>query len=143
MGQNIFLESGFDDEDATVMALEADVAVFIANYIRSAFPSNQTAAAKKLRIAQSDVSALLNANVARFALPKLLRIARRAGLRVWLDMGADAHGATAALCGTTSPPVPIAIETFEPATEYTKYNESAGANLQPAFRGSKNIRLTH
>jgi predicted XRE-type DNA-binding protein len=117
MGQNVYLESGFSDEDATVMALEADVALSIANYIRSAHPNNQAAAAKKLRIAQSEVSALLNANIARFALPKLLRIARRAGLRMWLDMGADAHGSAAVLCGSMPAPVPVAVEESQPMAE--------------------------
>jgi len=123
MGQNVYLESGFDDEDATILALEADVAVAIANFIRNAFPNNQTAAARKLRIAQSEVSALLNANIARFALPKLLRIARRAGLRMWLDMGDTAHGSTAVLCGSVAAPIPVAFGEEEVIAELHDYTD--------------------
>jgi predicted XRE-type DNA-binding protein len=123
MGQNVYFESGFNDEDATILALEADVAVAIANYIRNAHPNNQAGAAKKLRIAQSDVSALLSANIGRFALPKLLRIARRAGLRMWLDMGENAHGSAAFLCGSVSPPVPFALGEAEEVADLLDYTE--------------------
>lgn len=104
MGQNVFLESGFPDEDATVMALETDVAIAIAHCIRARYPSQQSAAAKHLKIGQNEVSAILSGNIGRFSLEKLLRIARRAGLRMFLDMGDNAHGA----CATTLAPTIVA-----------------------------------
>lgn len=97
MRQNIYFESGFDDDEATVLALETDAAIAIAHYIRQTYPNNQKAAARHLRIGQNEVSALLSANIGRFALQKLIRIARRAGLRLYMDMGSNAHGACATL----------------------------------------------
>jgi predicted XRE-type DNA-binding protein len=109
MGQNIFLETGFSDEDATVLAIETDIAIAIAQYIRTQFPTSQTAAAKHLKIGQNEVSAILNANTSRFSLPKLIRIARRAGLRMYMDMGENAHGACAK---TVAPSVAQSAATF-------------------------------
>jgi predicted XRE-type DNA-binding protein len=95
MSQNIYLEAGFADEDATVMALEADVGVALARFINKHYSGNQKAAARRLRIGQNEVSAILSGNISRFSLPKLLRIARRAGLRMFLDTGDTAQTAYA------------------------------------------------
>jgi len=102
MSQNIFLETGFSAEDATVFALEADAAAALAKFIAMQFPGNQRAAAKRLGLHQSEVSAILAGNIARFSLSKLIRIARRAGLRLYMDMGDDARGAWA---GTLQPTI--------------------------------------
>lgn len=95
MSQNTFLETGFSEEDATVYALEADCAAAIVKFIHQGFPGNQKAAAKQLGLHQSEVSALLAGNLSRFSLSKLIRIARRAGLRLFLDMGDNASRAVA------------------------------------------------
>jgi predicted XRE-type DNA-binding protein len=93
MAQNTFLEAGFSDEDATVYALEADSAAALAKFVQARFPGSQKAAARHLGLHQSEISALLAGNLGRFSLSKLIRIARRAGVRLFLDMGDDAKGA--------------------------------------------------
>jgi predicted XRE-type DNA-binding protein len=96
MSQNVFLDSGFNDEDATVYALEAECAATLAKFIEARFPRNQRAAARHLGVHQSEVSALLSGSLGRrFSLSKLIRLARRAGLRFYIDMGDDATGASA------------------------------------------------
>lgn len=95
MTQNVFLDAGFSDEDSTVAALETDAAIAIARFIRARYPNSQTAAAKHLKIGQNEVSAILSGNTARFSLAKLVRIARRAGLRLYFDMGDSAYEAHA------------------------------------------------
>jgi predicted XRE-type DNA-binding protein len=107
VSQNVFLDTGFSDEDATVYALEADSAAAIAGFIRARFTGNQTAAAKQLGLHQSEVSALLAGNLARFSLSKLIRVARRAGIRLYLDMGDNAHGASATTLRPTIVDVPV------------------------------------
>lgn len=96
MSENAFLDTGFSDEDATVYALEADSAAALAKFIDRRFPRNQKAAAKALGLHQSEVSALLSGNLGRrFSLSKLIRLARRAGIRLYIDMGDDARTASA------------------------------------------------
>lgn len=95
MSQNVFLDTGFNEEDATIFVLEADSAASIAGFIQRRFSGNQAAAAKQLKLHQSEISALLAGNVARFSLSKLIRVARRAGIRLYLDMGDNASDASA------------------------------------------------
>ena len=95
MGQNTFLDTGFSDEDATVYALEADCAAAIVKFIQSRYPGMQRAAGKHLGLHQSEVSALLSGNLGRFSLSKLIRVARRAEIRLFLDMGESAKRASA------------------------------------------------
>lgn len=91
---NIYLSANIDDDEATVLQLEVKTAIEIAKYIHARFPNNQTAAAKNLGLSQGEVSALLSANLKRFSLERLVKIARRAGLHLVLDMGASAHTAS-------------------------------------------------
>ena len=116
MGQNIFLETGFSDEDATVLALETDAAIAIARFVRSMFSGSQTAAAKHLHIGQNEVSAILNGNIARFSLARLIKIARRAGLRLYFDMGDDAHGAGVTTLVPTIVDVPVIVSEMNQVT---------------------------
>ena len=109
MGQNTFLDTGFSDEDATVYALEADCAAALAKFIQSRFPGMQRAAAKHLGLHQSEISALLAGNLGRFSLSKLIRVARRAGLRLFLDMGDGANGASAFTLLPTIVHVPVNV----------------------------------
>ena len=95
MSQNVFLDTGFNEEDATIFVLEADSAASIAGFIQRRFSGNQAAAAKQLKLHQSEISALLAGNVSRFSLSKLIRVARRAGIRLYLDMGDNASDASA------------------------------------------------
>jgi predicted XRE-type DNA-binding protein len=94
MGQNVFRETGFSDEDATVLALETDAAIAIARWIRARFPNSQSAAARELRLGQNEVSAILSGKITRFSLARLIKIARRAGLRLYFDMGDNASDAS-------------------------------------------------
>jgi predicted XRE-type DNA-binding protein len=113
MSQNSFVDTGFSDEDATVFALEADCASAIAGFIQRRFPGNQTAAAKHLKLHQSEVSALLSGNLGRFSLAKLIRIARRSGLRLFLDMGDDAQTAEASSLRPTIAPSAVNLSTLD------------------------------
>jgi predicted XRE-type DNA-binding protein len=102
MNQNNFLETGFSDEDATVYALEADCAAQLAKFIHARYPANQKAAAKHLKLHQSEISELLSGNIGRrFSLSKLIRIARRAGIRFYIDMGDNANAASACTLAPT------------------------------------------
>lgn len=109
MGQNTFLDTGFSEEDATVYALEADCAAAIARFIQMRFPGMQKAAGKHLGLHQSEISALLAGNLRRFSMSKLIRIARRAGLRLFLDMGDNANGASAFTLLPTIVDVPVNV----------------------------------
>lgn len=91
---NIYLSANIDDDEATVLQLEVKTAIEIAKYIHARFPNNQTAAAKSLGLSQGEISALLSANLKRFSLERLIKIARRAGLHLVLDMGESAHTAS-------------------------------------------------
>jgi predicted XRE-type DNA-binding protein len=128
MSQNTFLETGFTDEDATVYALEADSAAAIVKFIHSRFPGNQRAAAKHLGLHQSEVSALMAGNLGRFSLSKLIRIARRAGLRLFLDMGDNARNAAASTLLPTIVPSAMNVGT---------------ANVTAAVSGDTPIDITN
>jgi predicted XRE-type DNA-binding protein len=138
MSQNIFFESGFSDEDATVMALETDAAIAIARYIRDAFPNNQTGAAKHLGIGQNEVSAILAGSTSRFSLAKLLKVARRARIRLYLDMGDNAHGASAVTLLPNIAITPLQTATANPSVdvyfdEQLKFKAaSTGKDARPA-----------
>ncbi|MHB8814972.1 MAG: helix-turn-helix domain-containing protein [Steroidobacteraceae bacterium] len=131
MSQNVFFDTGFSDEDATVYALEADCGAAIAGFIHSRFAGNQTAAAKQLGLHQSEVSALLAGNLARFSLSKLIRIARRAGIRLYLDMGDNAHGASA----STLRPTVVAVPVNEAEADLSV--ELAPGRVQPTPAGKR------
>lgn len=136
MSQNVFLDTGFSDEDATVYALEADCGAAIAGFIQSRFTGNQTGAAKQLGLHQSEVSALLAGNLARFSLSKLVRIARRAGMRLYLDMGDNAHGASATTLRPTVIEVPVneavADLSFELATDRVQPQQAGKVSTKQA-----------
>jgi len=140
VSQNAFLDTGFSDEDATVYALEADSAAAIAGFIRARFTGNQTAAAKQLGVHQSEVSALLAGNLARFSLSKLIRIARRAGIRLYIDMGDNAHGASACTLRPTVVYIPVNEVNANLSVELVP------GKLQPAPAGNittKNVKARH
>lgn len=136
MSQNAFRDTGFSDEDATVYALEADCGAAIAGFIRSRFTGNQTAAAKQLGLHQSEVSALLAGNLARFSLSKLVRIARRAGIRLYLDMGDNAYGASA----TTLRPTVVNVPVNETVADLSF--ELASDGVQPTTSSKKTATKT-
>jgi predicted XRE-type DNA-binding protein len=136
VSQNVFLDTGFSEEDATVYALEADSAAAIAAFIRSRFTGNQAAAAKQLGLHQSEVSALLAGNLSRFSLSKLIRIARRAGVRLYLDMGDNAHGASA----TTLRPTLVEVPVNEVEADLSV--ELAPVRVQPTPAGKKIVTKT-
>ena len=131
MAQNTFLETGFSDEDATVYALEADSAAVLAKFVHGRFPGNQKAAAKHLGLHQSEISALLAGNLGRFSLSKLIRIARRAGVRLFLDMGDDAKGAGACTLRPTLA-LPIPANRADAELKVDIYSEVPGQDVPKA-----------
>jgi predicted XRE-type DNA-binding protein len=135
VGQNTYLETGFPDEEATVMALEADTAIAIAGFIRARFPNNQAGAAKSLGIHQNEVSAILSGNIGRFSLEKLIRLARRAGLRMFLDMGDDAHGAAATTLAPTFATSAVVIGNVKISNE-----DTPSVDFKPQASGAETAR---
>lgn len=142
MGQNIFLETGFSDEDATVLALETDAAIAIARFVRSMFSGSQTAAAKHLHIGQNEVSAILNGNIARFSLARLIKIARRAGLRLYFDMGNDAHGAGVTTLIPTLADVPMIVGEFTSVASLLEEISAAARVSTRPRAGNRETKVT-
>jgi predicted XRE-type DNA-binding protein len=125
MSRNVFLDTGFSNEDATVYALEADSAAALARLIQMRYPGNQKAAARALGLHQSEVSALLSGNLGRrFSLSKLIRLARRARIRLYIDMGDSADGAVVSTLMPTVVPAPANVTNAEMPVEL--YSEAPG-----------------
>jgi predicted XRE-type DNA-binding protein len=75
------------DDELTIQALRADVALQISRFLARQELS-QTAAAKLLRVPQPTLSKLVNGRVSELSLELLIRIAVRAGLHLVLQTGA-------------------------------------------------------
>jgi predicted XRE-type DNA-binding protein len=135
MAQNVFLESGFEPDEATVLALEADTGAAIARCINRRFPNNQAAAARHLRIGQNEVSAILAGNLSRFSLAKLIRIARRAELRLFLDMGETANDSYANTVTSGAMPVPAVMSGVSYAAPLLSLEDLSEVG-RPVFKGA-------
>ena len=82
---NVFTDLGFDDAEAQVLALRADLMAQVEKTI-AARKMTQIAAVKLLGVTQSRVSDLKRGKVEKFSLDMLVTLATRAGRRVELTL---------------------------------------------------------
>jgi predicted XRE-type DNA-binding protein len=80
---NIFADLGFPSGEAETLKMRSDLIIAIGNvYRRSGL--TQVQAAKRLRISQRRLNALLKSRIDQLSLDALMDIASRAGLKVHL-----------------------------------------------------------
>jgi predicted XRE-type DNA-binding protein len=84
---NVFVDLGFDEAEAQVMALRTEVMVRMERYLK-AQGWTQAEAAKRLGITQPRVSRLTQGKWQDFSLDMLLTLAARAGLHPKLKLAA-------------------------------------------------------
>ncbi len=84
---NVFLDLGFPPEEATIMAMRADLMARLRLLIEER-GWTQTEVAELLRIGQSRVSDLVRGKWDKFSLDILITLATRAGLKVELKLAA-------------------------------------------------------
>ncbi len=84
---NVFLDLGFDQADAEIMKLRAEVMIRVEQHMK-AKGWTQTEAAKRLGITQPRVSRLIKGKTEDFSLDMLLKLAARAGLHPSVKLAA-------------------------------------------------------
>jgi predicted XRE-type DNA-binding protein len=84
MTQNIFVQLGFDEAEATVMIWRDGLASVIRHVIQNG-PESQTAIAKRLNVRPSVLSRIVNGHLERISVEYLLTLCVRLGTR------GDAH----------------------------------------------------
>ena len=84
---NIFVDLGFDDAEARVMALRVQLMVQLRDRLQEE-GYTQVEAAKRLGVTQPRVSALLKGTWKDFSMDMLLTLATRAGLKPELHLTA-------------------------------------------------------
>ena len=84
---NVFVDLGFSPEEASVLAMRADLMATLRLYIVD-HKLTQASAAKKLGLSQSRVSDLVRGKWEKFSLDMLLMLASKAGLHPQLKMAA-------------------------------------------------------
>lgn len=84
---NVFVDLGFDEAEAQVMALRAEVMIRMEQYLK-AQGWTQAEAAKRLGITQPRVSRLTKGKWQDFSLDMLLTLAARVGLHPMLRLAA-------------------------------------------------------
>ena len=82
---NVFADLGFDEAEAQVLALRADLMAQLEKAIK-ARKMTQVAAAKALGVSQGRVSDLARGRVEKFSLDMLVTLATRAGRHVELAL---------------------------------------------------------
>lgn len=84
---NVFSDMGFDDAEAQVLALRADLIAQLEKQIR-ARKMTQLAASKLLGVSQSRVSDLARGKVEKFSLDMLVQFAAKLGKPAKLELAA-------------------------------------------------------
>ena len=84
---NVFIDLGFPPEEATILAIRADVMGRLRLLIEKK-GWTQAQAAQTLGVSQSRVSDLVRGKWDKFSLDMLISLATRAGMRVQLRMAA-------------------------------------------------------
>ena len=82
---NVFADLGFDEAEAQVLALRADLMAQLEKTIKGR-KLTQVAASKVLGVSQARVSDLIRGKVEKFSLDMLVTLAARAGRKVELVM---------------------------------------------------------
>jgi predicted XRE-type DNA-binding protein len=82
---NVFKDLGFDEAEAEVMALRAEIMIRLSQRLKAKGWS-QTVAARKLGVTQPRISRLTQGDWREFSLDMLLTLAARAGLHAHLRL---------------------------------------------------------
>lgn len=83
---NVFADLGFDDAEAQVLALRADLMAQLGAMVKER-RMTQTTAAKLLGVSQSRVSDLTRGKVEKFSLDTLVQFAARLGKPARIELG--------------------------------------------------------
>ena len=86
---NVFVDLGFDEAEARVMALRVELMVRLEKHLEKK-GYTQVEAARRMGVTQPRVSALLKGRWQDFSLDMLLTLAARAGLKAELRLATDA-----------------------------------------------------
>lgn len=84
---NVFVDLGFDEAEARVMALRVELMMRLREWLQEA-GYTQVEAAKRLGVTQPRISALLKGTWQDFSMDMLLTLATRAGLKPELRLAA-------------------------------------------------------
>lgn len=84
---NVFLDLGFPPEEATVLAMRAELMADLRLYIEDK-KLTQSQAAEKLGISQSRVSDLVRGKWEKFSLEMLITLEARLGRKVRMELAA-------------------------------------------------------
>lgn len=84
---NVFVDLGFPPEEATVLAMRADLMATLRLYIEEQ-QLTQAEAAKQLGVAQSRISDLVRGKWDKFSLDMLMMLAAKAGLHPRIKLAA-------------------------------------------------------
>jgi len=82
---NVFRDLGFGEKESQNLLLRSELALWIEDFVKRS-GLTQSAAAKKLRLTQPRLNALLKGRIELFSLDALVNIATDAGLRVELKV---------------------------------------------------------
>lgn len=82
---NVFADLGFDAEQAANLKVRADLMLDLRNYIESQGWTQEQAAAF-FRETQPRISNLINGEISRFSVDKLLNMLGRAGMQVKIQV---------------------------------------------------------
>ena len=82
---NVFRDLGFSERESQNLLLRAELALCIEDFVKRS-GLTQLAAAKRLRLTQPRLNALLKGKIELFSLDALVNIATYAGLRVELKI---------------------------------------------------------
>lgn len=80
---NVFADLGFDDEEASLLAVKARLLSALAGYVTGF--DTQAAAAEALGVSQPRVSEIANGRLSKFTTDLLIKLCHRAGVEVTVD----------------------------------------------------------
>lgn len=88
-GQNVFADLGFDEEEALNLKIRADLMLSLRRFIESQ-GWTQKKAALFFGESQPRISDLMNGDIERFSIDKLVKMLSRSGMEVKIEVGAKA-----------------------------------------------------
>lgn len=87
--ENVFVDLGFDAEEAANLKVRADLMLKLRHYIQDS-GWTQEQAAEFLNETQPRISNLMNGEISRFSVDKLINMLVRAGMEVQISVSAKA-----------------------------------------------------
>lgn len=88
-GQNVFADLGFDEEEALNLKIRADLMLSLRRFIESQ-GWTQKKAALFFGESQPRISDLMNGDIERFSIDKLVKMLSQSGMEVKIEVGAKA-----------------------------------------------------